>query len=152
MEALHVPMFETHVEVVTLPGRVLKGRVFVPAAARRHEGPMRMEEWMNSRSRFFPLVTEEGHPAVLINKTEVLMLTYPASLSQPPDAPSTDHRVVVEFSEGRVEGILSIEMPEDHSRVLDFLNQAEEFFLLKAGDRHHLIQKNQVLEVVERER
>jgi hypothetical protein len=40
-------------------------------------------------------------------------------------------------------------MPEEHRRVLDYLNRPGRFLTLRDGDRHHLVQKNRITRVQE---
>ena len=47
-------------------GRLARGRIFLPAAASHHNGPMRADEWMNEPTPFFPFLPDgrrpSGHP------------------------------------------------------------------------------------------
>ena len=40
-------------------------------------------------------------------------------------------------------------MPEEHSRVLDYLNGRGRFVTLRDGSRHHLVQKRRITRVEE---
>ena len=67
-------------EVVCADGRVLRGRVFLPAAAESHAGAMRTEEWMNDPASFFPFLPDgEGRP-VILNKQQLVVVTVAASV------------------------------------------------------------------------
>lgn len=139
-------------EVECADGRKFVGRIFIPAASPKHSGPTRSEEWMNEGSWFFPFLPDNAEAPVLLNKREVLVLTVPAAASFgeiPEGADNPVRRVAVEAEERRLEGTLIIDMPENHSRVLDYLNRPETFLTLRDGDVHHLIQKERITRVIE---
>ena len=154
-----VPMVELRVPTVAFPaeavcahGRMFVGRIFVPAAASRHAGAMRAEEWMNEGNAFFPFLPDDSRTSVLLNKQEVVVLSVSASadvggLAEEAEIPA--RRVVVECGGRRLDGTLLIEMPPTQSRVLDYLNRPEAFLTLREGDRHHLVRKSRITRVVE---
>jgi hypothetical protein len=77
-----VPRLLRAAEVLCADGRVVRGRVFLPAAAESHPGAMRAEEWMNDAASFVPFLPDgEGRP-VILNKKQVAVVTRP----RPPTA------------------------------------------------------------------
>ena len=50
---------------------------------------------------------------------------------------------------GVVAGVLVIDMPEGHQRVLDYLNRPDPFLIVRDGDRQHLVRKQRITRVVE---
>src|SRR4030042_758825 len=76
---VHVPRLLPPAEVLCADGRVLRGRVFLPASAESHAGAMRAEEWMNEAAAFFPFLPDgEGRPLIL-NKAQGVVVTVAAS-------------------------------------------------------------------------
>ena len=74
-----VPRLLRAAEVLCADGRVLRGRVFLPAAAESHPGAMRAEEWMNDPASFVPFLPDgEGRP-VILNKQQITVVTVAAS-------------------------------------------------------------------------
>jgi hypothetical protein len=147
-----VPRLLRAAEVLCSDGRVLRGRVFLPAAAEAHAGAMRAEEWMNERASFFPFLPDgEGRP-VILNKAQVAVVTvaasadYDATLEQggPPVK-----RVRVECGALRLEGDVLVDMPAGQSRILDLLNRPGAFLNVREGDRHHLVRKSGITRVIE---
>ncbi len=63
LEDLRVPTIAIPAEVLTVDGRLISGRIFVPAAAHLHGGAMRAEEWMNEAGRVLPLPARRGQRA-----------------------------------------------------------------------------------------
>jgi hypothetical protein len=153
MSEMRLPTVALAAEVLCADGRSFVGRIFIPVAAMRHEGPMRAEEWMNESGPFFPFLEDHEESPVLLNKREVLIATVlaEADLSASPEAEEqSPHRwVIVECRDRRIEGELLIDMPIHRSRVLDYLNRADEFLTLREGDRHHLVQKARITRVLE---
>lgn len=151
MSELRVPTVAMAAEILCADGRSFRGRVFIPALASRHTGPMRLEEWLNEPSRFFPFLSDDGGAPVLMNKREVLVMTFaaPAPDEDDPEPQVPRRRVAVECEARRLEGMLLIDMPPHLRRVLDCLNRPQMFLTLHEGERHHLIQKERITRVLE---
>jgi hypothetical protein len=151
MSELRVPTVALETEVLCADGRTFRGRVFLPAAASAHPGPMRPTEWMNDQTPFFPFLPDGAQTPVLLNKHEVLVLTVPGFMPGGPDtaevAPSRE--VVVEVRDRSVRGALHLDMPAHLSRVVDYLNRPDPFLIVAEEGRHHLIRKARITRVVE---
>jgi hypothetical protein len=151
MSELRVPTIATIAQVTCADGRVFAGRVFMPAAAFRHTGPMRPDEWINEPAAFFPFLPDREDVPVLLNKDEVVAITL--SASGPDDEVAGDvveRGLTIECGAQRFEGDLRIDMPEGQRRVLDTLNRPERFLTLRAGKRHHLVHKRHITRVLEK--
>jgi hypothetical protein len=147
---LRVPTVAMAAEVTCVDGRVFRGRVFVPASSSRHEGPMRAEEWMNGAGLFFPFLPDEGEAPIIFNKAEVVTVTVAGDPERAAAEPiDVDRGVQVECGEHVLRGHLHIDMPPNHSRVLDYLNRGDGFLVLYDGDRLHLVQKQNITRVIE---
>jgi hypothetical protein len=151
MSELRVPTVATATEILCADGRSFRGRVFVPALASRHSGPMRLEEWLNEPTPFFPFRPDDADAPVLMNKREVLVMTFaaPPLDEEGPEPPAARRRVAVECEARRLEGVLVIDMPSHLSRVLDCLNRPQMFLTLREDNRHHLVQKERITRVLE---
>ena len=152
MSELRVPTIATTAQVACADGRSFSGRVFVPASAFRHTGPMRPEEWINEPAAFFPFLPDREDLPVLLNKQQVVAITIATPASDEDLAPAEDgvRRVEVECGAVRFEGELRIDMPVGQRRVLDTLNRPERFVVLRAGKRQHLVHKRHITRVVEK--
>jgi hypothetical protein len=150
---LRVPTTALEAEVLCADGRSFRGRVFVPDVAATHRGPMRAAEWMNEAAPFFPFLPEEGTGIVLMNRNEVLAVTFSADSDADLDAPEGDaglHRMlIVECRDRRFEGEVVIDMPAHLSRMRDYLNRADPFLIVRDGARHHLIRKARITRIIE---
>jgi hypothetical protein len=151
MSELRVPTVAMAAEILCADGRSFPGRVFVPAQASRHSGPMRLEEWLNEPPQFFPFLPDGADAPVLMNKREVLVMTFaaPSPTDEGAEPESPHRRVAIECEARRLEGVLVIDMPSHLSRVLDCLNRAQMFLTLHDDNRHHLIQKERITRVLE---
>jgi hypothetical protein len=136
--------------VVCADGRVLRGRVFLPAAAESHPGAVRMAEWLEEPSCFFPFLPDgEGRP-VLLSKEQLIVVTVTASAEDDAgDAGVKRGRVRVECGVLRLEGEVVIDMPASHSRVLDLLNRPGSFLALRSGDHNLFVRKSRIVRVTE---
>jgi hypothetical protein len=147
-----VPRLLRGAEVLFADGRVLRGRVFLPAAAESHPGAMRAEEWLNDPASFVPFLPDgEGRP-VILNKQQVTVVTVAASADHDEalaQAGAPVRRVKVECGALRIEGDVVVDMPANHSRVLDLLNRPGAFLNVREGERHHLVCKARITRVSE---
>ncbi len=149
-KAYHIPRLLRATELVCADGRVLRGRVFLPAAAQAHTGAMRVDEWLEDPALFFPFLPDgEGQP-VLLNKEQLLMLTIPrAGDEEGRPAVARRRRVHVECGALRVDGEVVIDMPASQSRMLDLLNRPGAFLAVHEAGRCHLVRKSWITRVSE---
>lgn len=150
--AFQVPRLLRAAEVLCADGRVLHGRVFLPATAESHPGAMRAEEWMNDVASFVPFLPDgEGRP-VILNKQQITVVTVAASADRDEamdQAGAPMRRVRVECGGLRLEGDVLVDMPANHSRILDLLNRPGAFLNVREGERHHLVCKSRITRVSE---
>ncbi len=147
-----IPRLLRAAEVLVADGRVLRGRVFLPATAASHAGAMRAEEWMNDPQAFFPFLPDgEGSP-VILNKDQLVVVTVAASADRDEtldEVGAPVRRVSVECGALRLSGDVLVDMPANHSRLLDLLNRPGAFLNVRDGERHHLVAKDRITRVSE---
>ncbi len=147
-----VPTVALAAEATLADGRRFRGRIFLPAAAHDHAGSMRPEEWMNDGVAFFPFLLDDSSAPVLLNKRELVALTVPATADRDETLEAVhppERRLRLECGARRFQGSIAIDMPENHSRVLDYLNRPGAFLTLRDGARHHLVAKARITRVTE---
>jgi hypothetical protein len=150
MSELRVPTVALAAEVACADGRTFTGRIFVPAAASHHSGPMRPEEWINEPLPYFPFLPDDSGVPVMLNKHTVIAVTLQLGEGSDAEEPiGLERRVAIECGERRLEGIVYIDMPENHQRVQDYLNRFELFLTLTDGPRRHMVQKHHITRVIE---
>lgn len=147
-----VPRLLRAADVLLTDGRHCHGRVFLPATAESHAGPMRIDEWLEEPVSFFPFLPDgEGRP-VILNKDQLLMLTVPATGDVDDThaaSPILRRTVRVECGARQVVGEVLIDMPADHLRVLDLLNRAGSFLEIREDGHRHFVRKSRVTRVSE---
>ncbi|MET0553518.1 MAG: hypothetical protein ABW221_10810 [Vicinamibacteria bacterium] len=141
MDDLKVPTVSTQVQILCADGTRLAGTVFLPTATSHHEGPTRPEEWMNDGSPFFPFLPEGSAGALILNKDLLVAVTLAATPGMVLDV---EREVQVEAAGEKLVGIIHIDLPANHQRVLDYLNLAPDFVPLYSGQSLHLLNKRHV--------
>jgi hypothetical protein len=151
-QGFQVPRLLRAAEVLCTDGHALRGRVFLPANAESHSGAMRAEEWMNDPASFFPFLPDgEGRP-VILNKLQVLVVTVAAAADRDDTMDAVGaklRRVHVECGSLHLDGEVLVDMPVNHSRMLDVLNRPGAFLNVREGERHHLVRKSRITRVSE---
>lgn len=151
MNDLRVPTVEVEVKVLCADERSFHGVVFLPAMADFHEGPMRLEEWVNEDVEFFP-IQPIGDPEtrVMINRNRVAVITFtPPGDPRDDGLPYRSAAVQIECASKALVGTLHMVMPQGRSRVLDYLNRKEQFVPVYDGFRCHLVRKEFIERVME---
>jgi hypothetical protein len=152
MSELRVPVVPVAAEALCADGRTFAGRIFLPAAAASHTGPMKPEEWMNATGEFFALAPDAGGAPEILNRRQLVWLTVPAPSFEAEIADLAGlvtRPVTLECGTVRLEGRLLIDMPEHHARVLDHLNRPEWFLTLWVGERHYLVNKRRITRLLD---
>jgi hypothetical protein len=152
MNELWVPTHASAAEVRCSDGRVFAGRIFIPESSSHHSGPMRIDEWFNEGGPFFAFLPDDAKSTVFFGKNRVAILSVAPALDEVAVEEEIEvprRRVAVELADRRVEGELLIDMPQGQRRVLDYLNRAEPFLTLRAGDRWYLVRKSLITRVIE---
>ena len=105
---------------------------------------------MNDTTPFFPFLPANTSAPVVLNKAEVVVLSVVVEGGLEEEGIESPHRrVQVECKERIVSGLLVIDMPEGHQRVLDYLNRPDPFLIVRDGDREHLVRKQRITRVIE---
>ena len=119
MDTLRVPTVTLEAEILFTDGREYPGRIFVPAAAPRHSGPTRAEEWLNQAAEFFAFLPDDAEAPVMLNKGEVLAVSVHAEANTS-DAfdlvGSPERQVEIECAGRKFEGSIVIDNPAGQTR------------------------------------
>lgn len=151
MTELRVPTLALEAEIVCADGTWFQGRIFLPVASSHHSGPMRPVEWLNDASApFFPFLPTNASASVILNKAEVVVLTVLEETEPDEEGVESPHRNVrIECRDRTVSGVVVIDMPEGHQRVLDYLNAPDPFLVVREGRKHHLVRKSRITRLSE---
>jgi len=129
MEIYRIPRRETTVRLLLDDGRAIDGTLFTSDSGPGGRPEHLLDNLNDTGIEFVPLAS--GHESVLLNKAGIVwaQITGPAAEEIAADAES-GRRVPVRLSlTGGVSlvGVLSIVMPPERSRVLDYFNAAGRF-------------------------
>jgi hypothetical protein len=152
MMELRVPTHARAAEIRCCDGRLFTGRVFIPISSAHHEGPMRLEEWINDGAPFFAFLPDDAQSAVLLNREQVAVLAFVPAERTPEESEIAGdlpvHRLAVEIADRRLEGEVWVDMPEGQRRVLDYLNRSERFLLIRTPKQWYLVRKSLIVRVI----
>src|SRR5205823_3679896 len=114
------------------------GQIYVMERVPHHDGPETVLELLNRPEGFFAFRPAEDGEILLVSKVQTV------SLSVDRQAPITDP---VRLSAARMlGGWASVELPEQHARLLDYLNASQEaFFAVWSHAATHYVNRAYVL-------
>lgn len=144
MKELRVPTVSREARIhYRQDDQLLVGKIFLPEFSERHEGRMRVDEWMNRPGNFFPFRADGDGKTRILNKHYVVVMTV-----QPQEDTDVvigvERRESIECGDLRLEGTVSIDMPDHLSRTLDWANTADRFLLLRNAEGLHIVQKDSI--------
>lgn len=126
------------------------GEIYVMERVPQHAGPETPLDMLNRADGFFPFrPTGDGAGVLLVAKARTVSLIVPRT--EPEDTArllaAKQARLEVTLADGtQLSGWATLELPQHHSRVLDYLNAAiEPFFAIAAADGVHLVNRAHVL-------
>ena len=133
-------------------GGTRDGEIYVMERVPQHAGPETPLDMLNRAEGFFPFRPKNDNGTVLlVTKARTVTLSVPRTTApQDPARLSAARtgRLEVTLADGsKLSGWVTIEMPEHHSRLLDYLNAApgEPFFAITSADEIHLVNRAHVL-------
>lgn len=148
MSIYRVEKSELPVVIFQADGSVMKGVVFLSATAYSHMGQQTLLDLMKEPGDFFPFRSEEGAFCVT-NKKTITHIRFDPPEEDPEQMSLGDKEDVdIKFVGGeQLSGTIIIEMPEGKSRLFDFLNAMEGFFLLQTQEAHYMVNVDQIRDV-----
>lgn len=134
-------------------GQELRGDLFLSRTAKRRAGQETVLDYMNEAEEFFPLKVADDKSVRMINKRRVIAVEVAAAIEfedeETAKAGAKQERMTVIFkTHHRLSGTGYIEMPPQKSRIIDFLNQGTQFFLMKDGGTAHVCNRKQISYVI----
>lgn len=126
------------------------GQIYVMERVPDHDGPETVLELLNRREGFFAFQPSEDDAVLLVSKGQTVILSVdrqapiadPARLS----AARTLGVEVVLASGNTLGGWASVELPEQHARLLDYLNASyDPFFAVWSHTTTHYVNRAYVL-------
>ena len=128
---LKVEKLPVEVTFVMLGSEELTGTIFLDLHSRHHAGPERMEDIVNSGARFIPILLADKS-VVLLNRQRIITAHCRQREADEYEEMTrgllTDIKATIRLSDGRtIAGVLRTDMPREHTRLSDLLNQQEDF-------------------------
>ena len=149
MQELAVEKRRVPVIIRSLDCEDIKGELFLSLFSKSHTGQETALEFMNSPERFFVLRLEADPPVRMMNKDRIVEVEISAEaelcgqdLSR---MGAKEEPMEVRFNnQVSLNGNAYVELPPAKSRLIDFLNQEDKFFLLRTGQTVHIINRRQI--------
>ena len=131
-------------------GGTREGEVYVMERVPQHAGSETPLDMLNRPDGFFPFRSHKDDEGVLlVAKARTVTLTVPLPHEVDKARLSAAKRVRLELTladGSKLSGWATLELPEYHSRVLDYLNAAAEpFFSITTAEVLHLVNRAHVL-------
>jgi len=145
-----IPRVAIPATLLQTAGGKREGEVYVMERFPQHAGRETPLDMLNRAEGFFPFRPKgDGAGVQLVAKARTVSLTVP--LGEPEDkarlSAAKQARFEVTLADGtQLRGWATLELPQHHSRVLDYLNAAAEpFFAIVTDDGVHLVNRAHVL-------
>jgi hypothetical protein len=138
------------VVIKTHSGETITGEMFLQPFARPDGGTERPADILNGRDPFFPVALSDGE-LILVAKSQVLELATDVGRDEYEERSRISRPAVIELrliSGATHSGAIFLEMPVEHSRLLDFLNREDERFLTLHGTDKLLLVNREMIEHV----
>ena len=148
MSIYRVEKTELPVVVFQADGSVMKGVVFLSPATYNHMGIQTLNDLLKEPGDFFPFRSETGDFCVTNKQTITHIRFEPQESGSEQQLLGHREEVEVRFVGGELlTGTLTIEMPKEKTRLFDFINAMDGFFLLQNQEAHYLVNVRQLRDV-----
>ena len=141
-----IPRVAIPATLLLTAGTRREGEIYVMERVPQHAGPETPLDMLNRPEAFFPFRTSEDGAVLLMAKARTVTLSVPRTTSAEDPARlsvAKRARIEVTLADGStVSGWATLELPEHHSRVLDYLNaSAEPFFAVTTEDELQFVNR-----------
>ena len=149
MAGFSIPRVAIPANLLLSGGERHRGEIYVMERVPQHTGPETPLEMLNRPEGFFPFRPSENGTILLVTKAHTITLSVAADNAAPdPVRLSAAKLVAVEVTlvdGSTLRGFATAELPEQHSRLLDYLNDSSPFFTVSADDQFHFVNRAHVL-------
>jgi hypothetical protein len=152
-----VPKREVPVRVRVVTGDVFEGVVFLDYIDTIHRGEQTLLDKLNDEHVWFPLRAADG-TVDIVNRARVTHLEPGPGLKvelvrKESAEVFREERVTVRLATGQLlVGRIAMDLPDEFSRVSDFLNFPQNFFALETDEGPVLVSKEHVVSLVPHEK
>ena len=151
MADFSIPRVAVPATLLLAGGGHREGEVYVMERVPQHAGPETPLDMLNRPEAFFPFrPKKDGEGVLLVAKARTVTLTVPRPQGEDSVRLSAAKKATLEITladGSTLSGWATLELPQHHSRVLDYLNAvAEPFFTIATSDGVlHLVNRAHVL-------
>jgi hypothetical protein len=150
MTGFSMPRVAIPATLLQTGGGKKEGEVYVMERVPQHAGHETPLDMLNRPDAFFPFratVAQEGVLLVAKARTVTLTVSRPADEDSARLSAAKQASLELTLADGsKLSGWATLELPQHHSRLLDYLNaSAEPFFAITATDGVHLVNRAHVL-------
>lgn len=123
-----------------------KYKVFLGEFSRIRPGSQTPEEFFNEANQYIPARNIDSDQMEFLNKKKILWAKFDLINDDESDdhIPGTIKNIIVRMEGGTLNGTVEIMLPPERSRITDFINQDDRFFLLTTEEGCYVINKDQV--------
>ncbi|MDP6528240.1 MAG: hypothetical protein QF819_05090 [Gemmatimonadota bacterium] len=143
-----IPKRSVLVRIRMADGETREGMLYLDYIDAIHRGEQTLLDKLNDDYPWFPLGDATDGTTGIVNRSQVVLVepgkgTPAEALRTPATGTFREESVTVELSGGeKIHGRVAMDLPEEFSRVSDFLNFPECFFALETSDGPVLIAKD----------
>ena len=149
MSGFSIPRVSVPASLLLTDGERRPGEIYVMERVPQHTGPETPLEMLNRAEGVFPFRPAGDGSILLVTKAHTIILSVAADdAAQDPARLSAAKLVAVELTladGSTIRGFATAELPEHHSRLLDYLNDSSPFFAVSAGEQFHFVNRAHVL-------
>jgi hypothetical protein len=147
-EDLKVPKRRAQVEVLLPGGAVRQVTIFLAEYASAHDGPERLSDLLNGGDDFVPALDLASDTMTFLGRQSIAAARVAPDWDEE-DAPATSQQEVeITLADGtELHGSMAFVMSEEHSRLLDYLNDSPPFLRLIEQGRVALVNKRHIARV-----
>ena len=132
-EQFRIPKISVPIICQTISQEQIAGEIFIDRLGSSEYASHQITDFFNDQAPFFPLRTSMGARPILLQKTFVVQVEIPGMMNKFLDETASSlavkkEAVIYRQGLGAVTATVMIDMPEDHSRLLDLLNLGAIFF------------------------
>ncbi|HJZ13175.1 MAG TPA: hypothetical protein VJ521_13555 [Acidobacteriota bacterium] len=146
MEALKVEKLKLQAQVAIRGRKILRGSFFVVPSGYPIPHSRLLLQLLNESHGFVPL--QRASKILLVNKDQIVYVKLEREKTEV-EAGLLQRKVQVTLTiQQELLGTVTIDLPEERRRVLDFLNLKSPFFLLEDKKDVYLVNKNMIQDVM----
>lgn len=150
MSGFSLPRVSLPANLLLTDGERRLGEIYVMQRVSQHSGPETPLEMLNRSDGFFPFRPAGNGAILLVTKARTITLSVPRTATDEDPARVSAAKLVgitlTLADDSDLTGWATLELPEFHSRLLDYLNASQDpFFAVTTADEVHFVNRAHVL-------